>query len=133
MRSKQVIRPLFLIMMLLTSCSKAIYTTNGESIYKSGKNLSGKSLLDKQNSPITIIKSCNGCHGSSGTRVRNCNIQWSHLTDANRMSFPYTKELFYRFMDEDLKSDGSRAITGVHWQMTKNEKDDLINYLNTLK
>ena len=121
------------ICLIISSCSRAMFSSNGESIYKSGKNLSGKSLLDKQNSKLTIIKSCEGCHGSFGKRVRNCNIQWSYLTDATYMRVPYTKELFYRFIDEDLMSDGSPAITGVHWRMTNSEKDAIINYLNTLK
>jgi hypothetical protein len=114
------------------SCASKRYTSNGESIYKLGKNLSGTSLLDKNNSKITFVKSCKGCHGPSGTWVGGCNIQWRYLTDSSKIKVPYTQALFFRFLDEDLKSDGSIAKTGVHWQMNEQEKLDLIEYLKKL-
>ncbi|HEX2628452.1 MAG TPA: c-type cytochrome, partial [Chitinophagaceae bacterium] len=89
-------------------------------------------LLDKNNSSIRIFKSCQGCHGKSGDRMRNNNIQWSHLSDAARTEVPYNDSLFARFIDDDIKSDGSAAQTGVHWKMTAKEKSDLIQFLKTL-
>ncbi|MBN8782503.1 MAG: hypothetical protein ABS85_00220 [Sphingobacteriales bacterium SCN 48-20] len=123
----------FLIAILVTSCAKSVYSSDGESIYKSGKNLAGKNLFDRQKSRITLFKSCQGCHGPSGNRVSDCNIQWSYLSDSAKIAVPYTKGLFFRFLDEDLKSDGSKAQTGVHWQMSDDEKSALIDYLKSLK
>ena len=64
--------------------------------------------------------------------MKDCNIQWSHLSDATKMDMPYNESLFARFIDKDIKSDGSPAQTGVHWEMTANEKSDLIQFLKTL-
>jgi cytochrome c553 len=122
-----------LIAFLITSCARTVYSSDGESIYKSGKTLAGKNLFDRQKSRITLFKSCQGCHGPSGKRVSDCNIQWSYLSDPAKIEVPYTKELFFRFLDEDLKSDGSKAQTGVHWQMSDDEKSALIGYLKSLK
>ncbi|MES2560394.1 MAG: c-type cytochrome [Bacteroidota bacterium] len=132
MKQKQYLFFVLLQLGILSSCANKLYPTNGESIYSSGRNLSGKVLLDKRNSQITLFKSCSGCHGPSGSRIRNCNIQWSYLTDSSKISVPYTRELFYRFMDKDIKSDGTNAKTGVHWQMTVQDKSDLLEYLRTL-
>lgn len=118
---------------LITSCARSVYSSDGESIYKSGKTLAGKNLFDRQKSRIMLFKSCQGCHGPSGKRVSDCNIQWSYLSDPAKIEVPYTKELFFRFIDEDLKSDGSKAQTGVHWQMSDDEKSALIDYLKSLK
>jgi hypothetical protein len=133
MKSKQTVGLLILTIILFISCSKVLYKTNGESIYKSGKNLSGKKLLDKSNSQITFIKNCQTCHGSSGTRNKDCNIQWSYLSNPNELAVPYTDSLFFRFLDQDLKSNGQPAITGVHWDMSLQDKKDLLDYLKTLR
>lgn len=126
----------FIILTVVTitiiSCARQSYTTNGETIYRSGMNAEGQSLLDKNNSSIHIFKSCQGCHGKRGDRMRNCNIQWSHLSDAIKMEIPYNDSLFARFIDHDIKSDGSTAQTGVHWKMSGKEKNDLIQFLKTL-
>ena len=121
------------ICLIISSCSRVMFSSNGESIYKSGKNLSGTSLFDKKQSSLRIFKSCKGCHGSSGRNVRSCDISWAYLSDSTMKDVPYTKQLFFRFLDEDLKSDGSKAKTGVHWTMTDEEKSDLMEYLKTLK
>lgn len=118
--------------LVLAACSRTIYTSNGERIYLAGENMSGMQLLDRDKSSITLIKGCKGCHGPSGSRIKSCNIQWSVLTDPAKMKVPYTTQLFYRFLEDDLKSDGTKARTGVHWQMTVAEKDDLIAYLKAL-
>jgi len=132
MRQEHYTLAILLLIVIGGSCASNLYTTNGESIYRSGKDLSGRPLLDRKYSQSTIFKSCNGCHGPSGTRIKSCNLQWSYLTDSLKLDVPYTKELFFRFLDKDLKSDGSKAKTGVHWQMTVQDKSDLIEYLKTL-
>ena len=113
----------------LFACQRKSYPELGENIYRTGKNLSGKHLLDKHRSQIKFIKSCQGCHGGNGRRIPDCNIQWSQLA---RLPVPYTDSLFSRFLDEDLKSDGSSAKTGVHWEMTAAEKQALVAFLKTL-
>jgi hypothetical protein len=127
---------IFIILTTLTiaviSCARQSYSTNGETIFRSGKNADGQSLLDKNNSSIRIFKSCQGCHGKSGDRMRSCNIQWSHLSDATKMEVPYNDSLFARFIDKDIKSDGTAAQTGVNWKMCLKEKSDLVQFLKTL-
>jgi cytochrome c553 len=118
---------------VIISCSKKLYTNNGENIYRTGKNLQGEKLLDKKNSQITLFKSCAGCHGKSGERMKACNIKWSYLSDPGKMTVPYTEELFNRFLKKDLKSDGTPARTGVHWAMSQADKTDLLSYLKSLK
>lgn len=117
---------------LITSCTREAYTTNGETIYRTGENVNGEKLLDKSKSKITIIKSCQGCHGESGDRMERCNIKWSHLANVQEMKVPYNDSLFSRFLDQDMKSDGTPAKTGVHWQLTQQDKKDLIVFLKTL-
>ena len=92
--------------------------------------MDGKQLLDKKNSQITFLKSCRSCHGDNGTRISN--IQWKALSDSSLHEVPYNDTLFYRFLDKDLKSDGSRAKTGVHWLMSQQQKADLLQYLKQL-
>ena len=126
---------MFIIAILTTvfiSCSPQTYVSSGETIYRTGKNLSGQQLLDKENSSIRIFRSCQGCHGKTGDRMRNCNIKWSALTDPAKVTVPYNEALFTRFLDEDIKSDNTPARTGVHWKVTQEEKKDLIVFLKTL-
>lgn len=118
--------------MAVISCARQSYPTNGETIYRNGKNLQGQSLLDKEHSSIRIFKSCQGCHGKSGDRLKSCNIKWSSLSDPAKIEVPYTDSLFARFLDQDIKSDGTAAQTGVHWKMTEQEKKDLIAFLKVL-
>ena len=117
---------------ITVSCSHKSYMTNGEMIYRRGRNLDGRPLLDKSNSQIRIIKSCQGCHGETGDRMRNCNIKWSQLSDPGKISVIYNDSLFARFLDKDIKSDGTPAQTGVHWNMTQREKKDLVEFLKSL-
>ena len=121
-----------LSLITVVGCSTKHYLTNGERIYQEGKNLSGDKLLDKRNSSISFIRSCRGCHGSDGKRLRYAIISWSGLTDPGRKTTPYTDSLFFRFIERDLKSDGSQVKTGVHWKMSTQDKEDLITFLKSL-
>jgi cytochrome c553 len=47
---------------LLLSCSKQIFSSNGETICNAYKNQSGEKLHNKSNSPIKIVNSCKTCH-----------------------------------------------------------------------
>ena len=119
-------------LLLFISCNKKIYPTNGETIYRTGKNKQGIELLDKGASQITIFKSCQSCHGKKGNRTNNCVIKYAALTNPNLHSVPYTDSLFFRFLDDDLKSDGTKPNTGVIWKMSDQDKKDLIGFLKTL-
>lgn len=120
------------LLLFSTRCSKEIYLSAGETIYRTGKNKEGKKLLDKEHSQITFVKSCQGCHGREGERNRKCSVKWSSLSDPEKHRVPYTDSLFFRFLNEDLKSDGSHAETGVHWNLSLEDKKDLLDYLKKL-
>ncbi len=121
-------KSLFLSFLLLTTaCSKEmLYPTNGETIYRTGKNKQGDKLLDKDLSKITLFKSCQSCHGRDGSRISN--IQYKVLTDKKAYKTPYTPDLLNRFLDDDVKSDGSKARTGVKWRMSEQDKKDLVAF-----
>lgn len=116
----------------LTNCSPVLYSGNGEKIYRTGQNMQGEKLLDKEKSSITMFKSCKSCHGKNGDSFKSQNIQWSYLSDPKNLAVPYTESLFFRFLDKDIKSDGTPAAIGVHWKMSDTDKRDLIAYLKTL-
>lgn len=121
-----------LLLAILSSCSKEIYETNGETIYKTGRNLQGEKLLDKSASRIKIVNSCKTCHGKNGDAMNSVSIKYSYLSDLNNFSTPYNDTLLFRFLDHDLKSDGTKANIGVIWKMSDKDKADLVAYLKTL-
>jgi hypothetical protein len=88
---------------LILSCSKQIYSTNGEAIYNTGKNLNGEKLLDKKASRIKIAHSCKTCHGKNGDGMNKVSIKFSYLSNPDNFSTPYTESLFFRFIDHDKK------------------------------
>lgn len=117
---------------IVTSCSKQTFLTNGETIYMTGKNLNGEKMLDKSASRIKIANSCKTCHGKSGDRINSVSIKFSYLSSSNNFAIPYTDSLFFRFLDHDLKSDGTKANIGVIWKMNEKDKTDLLEFLKTL-
>lgn len=114
------------------SCRKRLYPTNGETIYKTGRNKQGEKMLDEQGSRFKIIKSCKTCHGKNGDGMSRVSIKWSYLSDPQHLSVPYSDSLFFRFLDQDLKSDGNKANIGVRFKMKDQDKKDLLAYLKTL-
>ena len=129
---KKFILLITVLLFFLTNCSKYTYATNGETIYRTGKNKQAQLLLDKNKSQITFIRSCQGCHGKTGDRNSNCNIKYSHLSDAQKTKVPYTDPLFFRFLNDDVKSDGSIANTGVHFRLSTEDQQDLLLFLKSL-
>ncbi|WP_281638405.1 c-type cytochrome [Flavobacterium marginilacus] len=123
---------LSLITILQFSCNRQIFSTNGETIYKTGKNLKGEKMLDKKASRITIVNSCKTCHGKNGDAMQKVSIKFSYLSNRNNFTIPYTDSLLYRFLDNDIKSDGTKANIGVIWKMNDQDKKDLLEYLKTL-
>ena len=123
---------LIFVTAILASCSKVFYSTNGETIYRTGKNLNGEKLLDRSTSRIKIVNSCQNCHGKSGDRMKSTIIKFSNLSNPTIFAVPYNDTLFYKFLDHDLKSDGTKANIGVIWKMSDNDKKDLLNYLKAM-
>jgi len=114
------------------SCSKRTFSTNGETIYRTGKNQNGEMLFDKNASNIKFANSCVTCHGKNGDRMSNVSVRFSYLADPQNYTVPYNDTLFFRFIDHDLKSDGTKANIGVTWKMNDRDKKDLLAYLKTL-
>ena len=123
---------LIFVFAIFASCSKVFYTTNGETIYRTGKNLNGEKLLDKTASRIKIVNSCQNCHGKNGDRMKNTIIKFSNLSNPNNYAVPYNDTLFFKFLDHDLKSNGTKANIGVIWKMSDKDKKDLLEYLKTM-
>ncbi len=121
-----------IIAFVVFSCSKKIYVSNGENIYKTGKNLQGERMLDKAASRIKIVSSCQGCHGKNGDRMNGVSIKFSYLSNPANFIIPYKDSLFYRFLDKDLNSNGAKANIGVIWKMSDEDKKDLLAYIKTL-
>ncbi len=121
-----------IVLVSMISCSDRVYPTNGETIYKTGRNLQGEKLLDKTASRIKIVTNCKTCHGKNGDAMKNISIKFSYLSNVNNFSIPYNDSLFFRFLDHDLKSDGTKADIGVIWKMTDKDKKDLLEYLKGL-
>jgi hypothetical protein len=122
----------FLLPLLIFSCNKKLFLTNGETIYKTGRNLQGEKLLDKSTSRIKIVNSCKTCHGTNGDKMNSVSIKFSYLSNPNNFIIPYTDSLFFRFLDRDLKSNDTKANIGVIWKINNQDKKDLLNYLKSL-
>ena len=120
------------LVIVLFSCSKQLFQTNGEAIYQTGKNLQGEQILDKNASRIKFATNCKVCHGKKGDRMNGVSIQFRSLSNPNYYAIPYTDSLFFRFLDHDLKSNGQKADIGVIWKMNDSDKKDLLDYLKTL-
>lgn len=129
---KQAIIITALLTAAFLSAGKKRPPTNGQLIYNTGRNMEGTLLLNKKASRIKLVHSCKTCHGPHGDRMNKLSIQFSYLSDPANFGVPYTDSLFYRFLDHDLKSDGTKANIGVIWQMSDRDKRDLLNYLKTL-
>jgi hypothetical protein len=123
---------ILLFSLFLISCGKQVYKTNGESIYRTGKNLQGKNMLDRSRSSIPFFKSCQGCHGPSGDRMDKTHISYKSLSDPAYYVVPYNDSAIYRFLDRDLKSNGNAANIGVRWKMSDRDKKDLVDFLKSL-
>jgi hypothetical protein len=122
----------FLSAIIIVSCSKQTYPTNGENIYRTGRNLSGDNVLDKSASRIKFVNSCITCHGKNGDRMHGVSIKFSDLSNSDVYRVPYNDTSFFCFLDHDLKSDGTKANIGVSWKMNNQDKRDLLEYLKNL-
>ena len=123
---------LLTVSLFLLSFTVELYPTNGETIYRTGKNIDGVVLLDKKQSRTTLFKSCQSCHGPKGSRMTRHSLKYSELSSLTNHKVPYTDSLIFRFLDDDLKSDGSPSRAGVKWNISHEDKKDLIEFLKTL-
>ena len=120
------------LLIIISACNNKIYQSNGETIYKTGRNIQGEKMLDKSASRVKIANSCKTCHGKNGDAMRRVSIKFSYLNNERNFSTPYNDTLFFRFLDHDFKSDGTKANIGVTWKMSDKDKRDLLDYLKTL-
>jgi hypothetical protein len=121
-----------LLSLFLIGCGKQAYTTNGESIFRTGKNLQGKNMLDRSGSSIPFFKSCQSCHGPSGVRMDKTHVSYKALSDPAFYPIPYNDSAIFRFLDQDLKSNGQKANIGVRWKMSDQDKKDLVAFLKSI-
>ena len=123
---------LFGLVAVLSAYAQKTYLTNGETIYKTGKNLQGVKMINRKASSIPFVNNCRTCHGKNGDTMRGVSIKFKDLSNPQKYSVPYNDQLFYRFLDDDLKSDGTKANIGVIWKMPDADKKDLLDYLKSL-
>ena len=64
--------------------------------------------------------------------IRSHSIKFNDLSNPQNFSTPYNDMLFYRFLDEDLKSNGNKANIGVISKLSDTDKKDLLDYLKKL-
>lgn len=120
--------------------AQAVFPTNGETIFRTGRNLQGVTLQDLARSEMPMPHSCASCHGSDGTGSmmgsmmgsRVPSIRFRDLSDPRQHPVPYTEESLTRFLDDEVKPDGTVANTGVAWRLSAQDKADLIAFLKTL-
>ncbi|MEO7767497.1 MAG: hypothetical protein ABIS01_08730 [Ferruginibacter sp.] len=120
------------LLFAISGCSNKTYPTNGETIYRTGKNVRGDRLLDRSASRIKIVNSCQNCHGKHGDALKIHTIKFASLANVDIYPVPYTDSLFYRFIDKDLKSNGIKANIGVIWKMSDSDQTDLLEFLKKL-
>ena len=96
-------------------------------------------MQDLSRSGMAMAHSCVSCHGSNGEGMpmsmmgrTASSIRFRDLSDPAQHRIPYTEALLKRFLDHEIKSDGTAARTGVAWDMSEEDKDDLIAFLKTL-
>ena len=123
---------IFCLLPLMSFSLRDKAKSNGETIYTTGKNQQGEKLLNKAVSRIKIVRSCKDCHGKNGDKIEGASIRFKDLSDPSKHLVPYNDSLFFRFLDDDLFSDGTKANIGVIWKMTAKDKKDLLDYLKSL-
>lgn len=131
---------LVLIVLGFSNCKKETYETNGETIFRTGKNLQGEVLQDLAKSEMSgMVHGCANCHGDNGKGKfrgggdrQTGSIAYDDLTNSALHTPIYTDSLIKRFIDSETKSNGTHANTGVVYVMSEKDKTDLIAFLKTL-
>lgn len=120
--------------------AQTVFPTNGETIFRTGRNQHGEIMQDLARSQMPMPHSCASCHGSDGVGSMMGgmmgsaapSIRFHDLVDPRLRRIPYTEETLMRFLDDEVKPDGGKANTGVAWRMSTQDKTDLIAFLKTL-
>lgn len=120
--------------------TQTVFPTNGEAIFRTGRNLQGIILQDLARSQMPMPHSCSSCHGfdGAGSMMGGMmgsavpSIRFRDLVDPRLRRVPYTEEALMRFLDDEVKPDGTAANTGVAWRVSARDKADLIAFLKTL-
>lgn len=119
--------------------SGAVFASNGETIFRTGRNQAGIVMQDLSRSEMPMAHACVSCHGPNGEGMSMLmmgrsppSIRFRDLSDPAQHRVPYTETLLKRFLDQETKSDGTPARTGVAWKMSEQDEDDLIAFLKTL-
>jgi|ERR1043165_978803 cytochrome c553 len=116
---------------LISSCKKE--QSNGETIFRTGKNSRGEKVAWNENT--NIATGCEDCHGRNGGNFLNKDesIRYKDLSNPKLHKVPYTDALLDRFLEQKLKSDGKKADTPIKTKMDQADKNDLIHFLKMLK
>ena len=129
---KNFIKYMFCLLPLMSFTATYTGKSNGETIYITGKNLQGEKMLNKAASRIKLVRSCKDCHGKNGDKIESASIRFKDLSDPSKHIVAYNDSLFFRFLDDDLFSNGTKANIGVIWKMNDKDKKDLLDYLKSL-
>lgn len=84
--------------------SQPVFQTNGETIFRTGRNLQGVTLQDLARSRMSMPHSCASCHGADGTGGMPGSMmgsgvpstQFRDLSDPRQHAVPYTEESLTR-------------------------------------
>jgi hypothetical protein len=136
------IKTILLFLSIVTiSCSKddETYSTNGETIFRTGRNIQGTVLVDLSQSQVGKIHGCAQCHGDNGKgkyrgggNMQTGSIAYNDLLNPTLYNPVYNDSLIKRFIDSETKSDDTHANTGIVFVMSEIDKIDLIIFLKTL-
>jgi hypothetical protein len=120
------------LLLVISSCKKT--KSNGETIFRTGKNLKGEVVSYREIADVRQASGCENCHGRRGGNVINKDesIKYKDLSDPKLHNVPYNDSLLKRFLDLKLKSDGTTAKTPIITKMGQQDKEDLILFLKTL-
>jgi hypothetical protein len=132
MKSLKISLSFVCLFISILSCKKE--RSNGELIFRTGKNEKGEIMQDLAASEKKQLNSCQDCHGRTGGNIlnRKGSVKYKDLADGSLREIPYNDSLIFRFLDHELKSDGTAARTGVIWRMNTKDKQDLVAFLKTL-
>ena len=124
------------------------FTSNGEMIYYTGVNAEGKRIPFTAGPPWLYMRggSCVTCHGEDGrggvpvmmdTAIPP-DIRYSTLTEGEHGEGeehpPYDDELIKRAITQGLDPAGEPLdLTMPRWQMSEEDLDDLLEFLQTLE
>jgi hypothetical protein len=119
-------------MTFLMACKKP--QSNGETIFRTGKNIRGEIVVFKMRGDLKLVTSCQDCHGRSGGNMinRKESIKFSDLSNPKLHAVPYNDSLIKRFLATKIKSDGIRADGAADTDMSDQDKNDLIQFLKML-